>query len=65
MKTPELCKIAVTKNGYVLEYVPEAAKTRELCKIAVTEDGSALEYVPEATKTPELPRSRLQTTDLR
>ena len=52
--TPELCKIAVKKNGYALEYVPDKLKTPELCKIAVENDYSALEFVPNKLMTPEL-----------
>jgi hypothetical protein len=54
LRTPELCKIAVEKNGRALESVPEDLKTPELCRIAVEKSEEALEYVPEALKTPEL-----------
>ena len=54
LRTPELCKIAVTEYGYALECVPEKLKTYELCKLALKSRGGALEYVPEELRTPEL-----------
>ena len=54
LKSPELCLIAVGKNGYQLAYVPEDMRTYELCEIAVKNEGWALEFVPEEFKTLEL-----------
>jgi hypothetical protein len=54
LRTPELCKIAVSKNGKALEYVPEELKTPEICKIAVSQNGMVLEHVPEELRTPEI-----------
>ena len=30
----ELCKLAVNKDGYTLQYVPDDKKTEELCKLS-------------------------------
>lgn len=53
-KTRELCLLAVSKEGYLLKYVPNIYKTEELCVIAVKQYAKALEYVPENLKTREL-----------
>ncbi len=45
---------ALTRDGNVLQYVPETLKTKEMCLEAVTRTGQALEYVPEAVKTEQL-----------
>lgn len=50
----KLCKLAVTSDGWALEYVPNELITPELCKLAVTSHGTALEYVPEEYRTLEL-----------
>jgi hypothetical protein len=48
MQSHELCKFAVGKNTYVLEYIKN--QTSEICKLAVQEDGSALQYVTNQTE---------------
>ena len=50
----ELCRIAVSKNGYALQYVPENLRTEEICKIAVSKNWYALKFVPENLRTKEL-----------
>jgi len=57
---PELCKLAVQKNGYALHYVKE--QTPELCKLAVQHYGLALRYVNE--QTPELCKLAVQQNGL-
>jgi hypothetical protein len=52
----ELCKIAVSKTGYTLGFIPKESRSPELCKLAVTKSGVALPHVPEELKTPELCR---------
>ncbi len=52
--TYEHCLREVTRNGGMLQFVPEALMTPELCLAAVTRDGLALRFVPEALRTPEL-----------
>ena len=42
------CKVAVTQDGLVLQYVKE--QTEEICKLAVQENGLALQYVQEQTE---------------
>src|SRR5206468_2452135 len=44
----------VSRDGWVLEYVPDELKTNELCLAAVSNNGCALEYVPDELKTNEL-----------
>lgn len=41
-KYREICKIAITNDFRVLEYVPEELRDRDLCKFAVTNNGNAL-----------------------
>ena len=52
-----VCRAAVTQDGAVLYYVPEALRTSELCLAAVTQSGWALQYVPAALLTPALCRA--------
>ena len=46
-KTLEMCKKAVIKDPYALEYVLVKLKTLEMCGGAVTENPWTLEYVPD------------------
>jgi hypothetical protein len=48
MLTEELCKLAVHKNGYALQYIKE--QTEEICKLAVQQYGSALQWVKDQTE---------------
>ena len=50
-QTPELCKMAITKNGLALEYVKKE-QAPKLCEIDVNQNGYALELIKE--QTPEL-----------
>ncbi len=50
-QTPELCEIAVTKDGNALRHVPDELKTEKLCEIAVIQNSNALQYVPNKFKT--------------
>jgi hypothetical protein len=54
LRTPELCKIAVSQDGMALKYVPEELRTPEQCKIAVSQNSYALGYVSKELRTPEL-----------
>jgi hypothetical protein len=48
LRTPAICKIAVSQDGTALKYVPEELpEYLKICKIAVSHDGWALKYVPE------------------
>ena len=47
LRTPAICKIAVSQDGWALQEVPIELRTPELCKIAVSQDGGALEWVPK------------------
>ena len=51
---PVYCLEQVTKNWYVLQYVPDKLKTEKLCKVAVEQDGEALQFVPEKLRTEKL-----------
>jgi hypothetical protein len=59
-KTPELCMLAVQKDGHNLIYLPEEHKTYEICLTAI-QNGKykfdydpVIVYVPEKYITPEL-----------
>jgi len=54
LKYPEMCRLAVEKNGLGLQLIPEDLKTPELCRLAVENNGLALEFVPNSLKTHEL-----------
>jgi hypothetical protein len=54
MRTEQLCRRAVEKNGRALRHVPEKLRSREICNLAIQTRGLALEYVPEQFKTPEM-----------
>ena len=49
----ELCKIALTNDGTVLELIDEENRTLKLCKVAIT-NGSKLASVPEKFRTYEI-----------
>ena len=56
-KTPELCRLAVEKDGRVLDYIPDGLITPELCRLALeTSNGEALEFIPKKLITPEFCR---------
>jgi hypothetical protein len=52
--TPELCKIAVEKDGRELRFVPFELITSELCNLAISENGLAFEFVPREFMTQEI-----------
>ena len=56
LRTEELCRLAVSNDGWALRYVPEELRTEELCRVAVSNNGKALEYVPDRLRTEELCR---------
>lgn len=53
-RTAEVCRFAVQKSAFSIQFVPEAFKTPELCLAAVSRRGETLNYVPEEVKTYEL-----------
>jgi hypothetical protein len=42
----ELCKIAVSKDGSTLEYIPKNKLTKELCLLAVSQESDSIRFVP-------------------
>ena len=48
-QTPELCALAVQKDGLALQFIKQEFKTDEICKLAVQRDGYALQYVENKT----------------
>jgi hypothetical protein len=42
----QLCKIAISKNGDVLQYIPKDKLTKELCLLAVSNNIFSIEYIP-------------------
>lgn len=53
-RTPEFCKMSVSKRGHSLQDVPKEHITPELCTIAVNADPQAILYVPEKLLTQKL-----------
>ena len=47
-RTPELCEIAVKKNGYALQYIEN--QTDELCKLALKQTCFSVCYIKNLTK---------------
>ena len=50
----DICKFAVEKDGFNIQYVPENLKTLEICKIAVEQNIEAIPLVPENLRLAEL-----------
>ena len=51
-KTAEVCRFAIKKSAFNIEFVPEAMKTPELCLAAAGHRGETLKFVPDRLKTP-------------
>lgn len=51
LRTPAVCKLAVSIRGETLKSVPIKYRTKELCTIAVSKVGSAFRSVPKNLKT--------------
>jgi predicted metal-binding protein len=47
LRSPELCKAAVSRNSNNFKYVPDECKTSEIALIALKSDGKNLQYIPE------------------
>ena len=47
-QTEELCKLAVSQDGFALQYVQN--QTEEICKLAVSQNGIAVIYVKNQTE---------------
>jgi hypothetical protein len=60
LRTEELCKLSVQKNGWTLRFVPEKYKTPELCETAIKQNGSVLMDVPDELRTKELCLTAIQ-----
>ena len=43
--------VAVERNGYALQYVPDELKSEAMCAKAVERDGDALQYIPDELKS--------------
>ena len=46
-----MCPKAVERNGYALQYVPEALMSEAVVSKAVERNGDALQYVPDELKS--------------
>lgn len=63
-KTAEVCRFAIKKSAFNIEFVPEAMKTPELClAAAVKRNGLVLEAVPGELRTPQICRAALKAVD--
>ena len=47
----EAAMVAVERNGYALQYVPDKLKSEAMCAKAVERNGDALRYVPDKLKS--------------
>ena len=63
-KTPELCRVAVGKDPFMLKHVPEHLMTPQLCLITVTIDGRFLYLVPERFRTAAICNAATENTIL-
>ncbi len=61
-KSFELCRLAVSKRGEMLQFVPKALCCDQLYELAVCENGSSLKYVPQEEITRELAISAIENT---
>ena len=53
-KTPELCMIAVKKDGRMLEHIPSSLITEEMCIAAITTTHAAVQLVPDSLLTEDM-----------
>ena len=60
-KTAEVCRFAIKKSAFNIEFVPEAMKTPELCLVAAGHRGETLKFVPDRLKTPKMCRAAVDS----
>ena len=60
-KTAEVCRFAIKKSAFNIEFVPEAMKTPELCLAAAGHRGETLKFVPDRLKTPKMCRAAVDS----
>ncbi len=51
LRTRDLCRLAVKRNGLALKFVLDCRKTKRMCMDAVRGNGMSLEYVPACYMT--------------
>jgi hypothetical protein len=56
----EISKLAVKKNGYILQCIKPEFMTEEICKLAIQENGFALECVKQEFMTEEICKLAIQ-----
>ena len=49
-QTPEMCMVAVEKDGMALGYIHEFSKTLKICEAAVKQNRDAVQFVPPALR---------------
>lgn len=54
LKTEEVCREAINREGALIHAVPEALQTEEMCRMAVLSNFEALKFIPDIRHTPEL-----------
>ena len=64
-KTAEVCRFAIKKSAFNIEFVPEAMKTPELCLAAAGYRGETLKFVPDRLKTPKMCRAAVDSMNLK
>lgn len=52
--TYEVCKEAVSHNGFNLKFCPKEYLTKEICTLALSDNGGCLLYIPEDMRTYDL-----------
>ncbi len=60
-QTAEVCRFAIKKSAFNIEFVPEAMKTPELCLAAAGHRGETLKFVPDRLKTPKMCRAAVDS----
>ena len=60
-KTAEVCRFAIKKSAFNIEFVPEAMKTPELGLAAAGHRGETLKFVPDRLKTPKMCRAAVDS----
>ena len=60
-KTAEVCRFAIKKSAFNIEFVPEAMKTPELCLAAAGHRSETLKFVPDRLKTPKMCRAAVDS----
>ena len=64
VKTEEVCREAISREGVLIHAVPLALQTEKMCREVVLSNVKALQFIPPERHTPELYRQALEADAL-